>query len=48
MLDNIVKDNFQSVLESIELIRSRFLEINGVNNVPKVAPKKKELTRNPT
>ena len=32
MLDNIVKDNLQSVLESIELIRSRFSEITRADD----------------
>jgi hypothetical protein len=32
MLDNIVKDNLQSVLESIELIRSRFKEITRADD----------------
>jgi hypothetical protein len=32
MLDNIVKDNLQSVLESIELIRSRFSEITHADD----------------
>lgn len=32
MLDNIVKDNLQSVLDSIELIRSRFSEITRADD----------------
>ena len=32
MLDNIVKDNLQSVLESIELISSRFSEITRADD----------------